>query len=1493
MKIVVLDKMSRTSIKLPDKIRGQHSIMRKDDRNTDLVKIDAIDGSWVVKSNVYASLEQDGNLVSECILKENYIYFIQIIETGERIPFFVEQRNKRDFYQKYQIPEDGNILISNREEAHIRYNNRKLKIPINITITYRNDSFIVENLVDDKTLNENRIYMNHKFLNKAYAKYGDCIYIFGLKIILGRGFIVANGLENLITINLKTMQKDSNKALVFRKPKLISSSFSTAPGEKHLIIEEKINVEAPPPLMSIEETPIALMIGPSVTMSLASVLTSCFSIMSAIENGSDLSVVYPSVIMASTMIIGSVVWPLFSRNYEKRRRRQKDEKNYKIYEDYLEGLKKKIDVMRIDQSKKLSMQFPDLIDCENRITGRESSLWQRSLDEKNFMEVAIGKANIPVRCEIVYPNTDLFGQQYEAKKLMEDFKQVDKTMKQVPLSYSFADSKLTGIIGNRTFVKQLMFGIILQMVSLHNYNELKIGIIYNESEPEWEILKWIPHNWSDDKRMRYLVHTNKDLELFSKHLEFIRVTRSEYSKAEMQYESPYYLIILADQKLAEKSEVIKNLYNLRTNIKLSIILLYNEKKYLPKNCSHIIYASEQEVCFSNYENEEQDNLFADTSYYYRSDPQRFCTTLSDIPLDIVAEKAMLPEQLTLFEILSIGKPEHCDFRMFWEKNDPTKSLAVPIGIDGDGNVIYLDIHEKAHGPHGLIAGMTGSGKSEFIISYIMMLALNFKPTELALILIDFKGGGMANTFQKLPHVTGTITNLDGNELRRSLMAIESELERRQKQFKKVSEQQKISNVDIYRYQSLYREGKIQYAMPHLVIISDEFAELKQQQPEFMDQLIRIARIGRSLGVHMILATQKPDGVVNEQIRSNIKFKICLKVQDKSDSQSMINRPDAAMLTTAGRFYFQVGVNEVFELGQSPWSGATYIESDQAIKQNDNSIIFFRGLERIINRPLPIVKGEKRKQIDVLVDYMKEICGKQNIQARQLWKEQLPIPIYRQKREENDYGDSVLLEPFIGIYDDLKNQEHRKLTFPISKEGNVCLYGAAGSGLLQVLNRTIYELIHKHTKEQLKLYLIDFDAGALKAFQEAPQVEGIYTNREISEMKKIIDFLTEIELERRKSMISSYGGNYHAYRKNAGKELEAILIVIHNFAVFREICYDALNAVEKLIREGTVYGIYFILTANSIKGIPMSIRMDFKQVYTLQQNNVDNYMDILGRKPEILPSSYIGRGIFTRKSITYEFQTELLFEEGNAFQLIQEDCKKLRNKDTIDKVEDIVVPNICKIKLNPEEKKYRTLKDIPLDYADSDGNRIFYNLMNQVIHFIIYDQITRENEKNIILDEIKEVALKQGKLILLQKDNLKEEIDHFIEECKKRYEEGKFIENKDQLNFLPYVYVIDSFYENCKKLSLEYRRKLYAYMTKITVNYHMYFVLIDNKQFLETYTFQTFFQKKENNYGIWMYETKENMDLLYGKELSFSGKEKNQKGWVVKAKRAIACYKEES
>jgi len=267
-----------------------------------------------------------------------------------------------------------------------------------------------------------------------------------------------------------------------------------------------------------------------------------------------------------------------------------------------------------------------------------------------------------------------------------------------------------------------------------------------------------------------------------------------------------------------------------------------------------------------------------------------------------------------------------------------KGMSVPIGVKAGGVLFNLDMHETGHGPHGLVAGTTGSGKSELLQTIIISLAINYHPRDLVFVLIDYKGGGMADVFKGMPHLVGTITNLEGNQTTRALLSIKSELLRRQKIFSEYD----VNNID--KYQKLYYSGNNKEhmpAIPHLIMIADEFAELKQDQPDFMKELVSATRVGRSLGVHLILATQKPAGVVDDQIWSNSKFKICLKVQDEADSKDVIKRPDASMIKEPGRAFIQVGNDEIFELFQSAYSGADYDPEDEMLKDENKAKRIYR------------------------------------------------------------------------------------------------------------------------------------------------------------------------------------------------------------------------------------------------------------------------------------------------------------------------------------------------------------------------------------------------------------------------------------------------------------------------------------------------------------------------------------------------------------------------
>lgn len=272
-------------------------------------------------------------------------------------------------------------------------------------------------------------------------------------------------------------------------------------------------------------------------------------------------------------------------------------------------------------------------------------------------------------------------------------------------------------------------------------------------------------------------------------------------------------------------------------------------------------------------------------------------------------------------------------------------------------------------------------------------------------------------------------------------------------------------------------------MPHLFVISDEFAELKSQQPDFMDELISTARIGRSLGVHLILATQKPSGVVNDQIWSNTKFRVCLKVQSKADSMDMLKRPEAAEIKETGRFYLQVGYNEYFALGQSAWCGADYFPQEEVQVQEDNSVEF---LDRVGQTTLEVKPKNKlgkaeSKQLVAIVQYLSDLAKRERIEPRSLWLEPLKDRIELEELQNTFYKkpDSGVTA-LVGMVDDPELQRQFPLVLNLQEYRNFLVVGSSGSGKTTFLRTLLYSLVKYYNPEEVNFYLMDFSGGALSA-----------------------------------------------------------------------------------------------------------------------------------------------------------------------------------------------------------------------------------------------------------------------------------------------------------------------------------------------------------------------------------------------------------------------------
>lgn len=687
----------------------------------------------------------------------------------------------------------------------------------------------------------------------------------------------------------------------------------------------------------------------------------------------------------------------------KRNAREKRKSKTKKYRAYLDKMAAKINDESQLQEEILNENFATIQECENRIIEKNRNLWERGYGQNDFLRVRLGYGEGNLNAEISYSDRHFSLDDDNLREELYSLCESDKTLHNIPITYSMFENYISGIIGQKKQVIEFAKGLIIQLAALYSYDEVKFVCIYDESEKEeFEFVKWIPHVWSDDKNFRFIARNANEVKEISAYFENIIEEREHINESEINAIKPYYIIFDISKNLGIRTEVIKKILIMEKRINISIVTFFEELKDLPKECSMIVSLDGNTGKLFDKNDISGNSISFVPDIYVTKDPLDMSVKLANTILDNTISNAKLPSVITFMQLFGVGKVEHLNVLTRWKENNPTKTLQTPVGIDIYGETFMLDLHEKFHGPHGLVAGMTGSGKSEFIITYILSLAVNYHPYEVAFILIDYKGGGMAKSFEHLPHTAGIITNLDGAAINRSLVSIQSELKRRQEIFAQTSKLVNVSNIDIYKYQKLYREGKVSEPLQHLFIISDEFAELKTQQPDFMTQLVSAARIGRSLGVHLILATQKPSGVVDDQIWSNSRFRVCLKVQERADSMDMLKRPDAAELTDTGRFFLQVGYNELFELGQSAWAGAPYNPAEKVVKEQDDSVVVVDTNGHAIKQ-VKLDKGHadsENKQLDVITKYIRSIADSENIKVKPLWLDPIPGKIYVEDIKKN-------------------------------------------------------------------------------------------------------------------------------------------------------------------------------------------------------------------------------------------------------------------------------------------------------------------------------------------------------------------------------------------------------------------------------------------------------------------------------------------------------------
>ncbi|MBU6362180.1 MAG: hypothetical protein KGS46_19390, partial [Chloroflexi bacterium] len=647
--------------------------------------------------------------------------------------------------------------------------------------------------------------------------------------------------------------------------------------------------------------------------------------------------------------------------------------------------------------------------------------------------------------------------------------------------------------------------------------------------------------------------------------------------------------------------------------------------------------------------------------------------------------AELPRTVTLLEMFSkldrreVNSITDLQIAQKWRDSLQPKNqewLKASIGLISSTDVHTLRFQAQADGVHGMAAGTTGSGKSELLQTLIAAMAIRYDPRIVNFVLVDYKGGPTVEPFRKLPHCVDIATNLEGNKVDRIFIAINAEMNRRSAILAKAGA------ADLVEYRkkvvpNLSPDSPLPRYFPHLFIIVDEFAEMVTKNPEFKAQFESITRLGRSFGVSLLLATQRPSGVVTDQMRSNMKYRISLRVETAEDSKEMLKRPDAARLPPiAGRGYFQAGSDMLTEI-QSAWSGAPY--SGDAANSPYPPELVMAAIEKPADDPPRSVLGwlvgsmaaEARRQaipkqfkpwpdplleqlpINLPVDagYIEELGGKDGTSvvlssdlAR--WAASPPFPPQlgegggRWRRM--DWSKPLSLKATIGVMDDPYSSNQHLLTFEVAGDP-IGVWGASGRGKTTFVKSLLFALAAQYSPADLNMYCLDFGRGALRAVRELPHCGATIDAAQRDRVEALFRMVRGLMNERAERMDKSKEPTLESYNQRVKDNPEhvfpAIVVVIDNFAEFKENYDNLLPDLMTLVRDGRRFGIFFVITATAYNDIPNKLFNLLAQRVAFTMADAGSYAEIVGKG--VLPlTDTPGRGFINYRGNRLEFQVAM-------------------------------------------------------------------------------------------------------------------------------------------------------------------------------------------------------------------------------------------------------------
>ena len=920
------------------------------------------------------------------------------------------------------------------------------------------------------------------------------------------------------------------------------------------------------------------------------------------------------------------------------------------YSEYLAETDREITDAEGAFMSSLSSANPGVLECLSIAQNVSRRLWERTPKDSDFLNVRLGTGSIDSNVKIKLPASQMSVEDNPFIKQAQEIRDRHRFLTGIPVCHSLIEYPVTGLAGRRDSVMRTAWRIIMDIAAHHSYDDVKIMCVYPEEErSQWEWMRWLPHIWDTKHKKRFLAFTKDAARpMLREAAETMKVRRRDIKPGnkDVPPAMPFYVLILADRTLTESSG--ESLLPESASLGFAAVYAYGDIGALPGECQSVITCDVP----AKIQNTQPDRGSVTTSFV----PDKisvnilddFARSLAPVHLMSAGGGSKMPSSITFLQGFNARTVQDLDVIGRWSSSHSEKSLAAPIGIKENGDIFEFDVFEKAMGPHGIAAGTSGSGKSEMLTTWLLSLALNFSPDDINLALIEFKGNDLSNILHDLPHIAGIVSNLnDPSTIIRGLKSLKGEKDRRMRLFEQSDFLSSKSIFAYQKYQKSHPEAGLE-PLPYLIIVIDEFAELVTQYPEFNDEIVSIARVGRSVGMYMTLTMQSPQGVVKGQVSSNTKFRVCLRTATASESKEIIGTDDAFNISAPGRAYIKVGNNEVYEQVQTFYAKAPYRpNSGQRSAVDEIKLVELNGTRKKPENYTKTVRAARDEQSEgnVIVKNIIEEAEAHHVKhAKPVWTDPLPEMLYldelikgyeafdRQTKTWN--GKNKGLAVIAGRIDAPEEQRQYPFVLDFMKNGHQILYGAPSTGKTSFLQTVILSAALSYTPEQVNFIILDYGSFILKVFETLPHCIIAADPTDEEKVRKANEFLRN-EIASRRKLFSAEGvANLEAYREAVGKPVPAIIVVVDNIASLSNQNSDLMDVLNQTARDGGGLGIYLMISSGNTGGFMYKISQYVKSNHTLQMTEKTDYRPLVGGDGRMYPGNYPGRGL-TKGALEYQ------------------------------------------------------------------------------------------------------------------------------------------------------------------------------------------------------------------------------------------------------------------